>query len=229
VDARAETVIVFTGGDPVDPAMAVDVPRDGLVVAADSGLDHARRLGWPVDLVVGDLDSVSADALEGARRDGASIEVSPVAKDVTDLELALEAAVTHRPRRIVVVGGHGGRVDHFLANAAALTSESLAGVEVEAHTGAATLYVIRAERHLRGEVGEIVSLLPVHGPAIGVTTTGLLYPLRGETLEAASGRGVSNQFVESEAVVSLTGGVLLAVRPHVLGPPLSLPSPEEPS
>jgi thiamine pyrophosphokinase len=229
VDARAETVIVFTGGDPVDLAMTTAVPRTGFVIAADSGLDHARRLGWPVDLVVGDLDSVSADALERARHEGAAIEVSPVAKDVTDLELALAAAVTRRPRRVVVVGGHGGRVDHFLANAAALTADALADVEVEAHTGAATLYVIRDERRLRGELGEIVSLLPVHGPAVGVTTAGLLYPLRDETLVAASGRGVSNQFVQPEAVVSLTGGVLLAVRPHVLGPPLASSALEEPS
>ena len=45
-----------------------------------------------------------------------------------------------------------------------------------------------------GEPGELVSLLAVNGPAEGVTTEGLAYPLRGETLEPGSTRGVSNVF-----------------------------------
>ena len=42
--------------------------------------------------------------------------------------------------------------------------------------------MIRGARTLAGTPGDIVSLLPVHGPAEGVTTSGLEYPLRGETL-----------------------------------------------
>ncbi len=47
----------------------------------------------------------------------------------------------------------------------------------------------------------------------GVTTEGLAYPLRGETLEAGSSRGVSNVFVEETARISVERGVLLAIRP----------------
>ena len=50
---------------------------------------------------------------------------------------------------------------------------------------------------LEGEPGELVTLVAVNGPAEGVTTEGLAYPLRGETLEPGSSRGVSNVF-ESE-------------------------------
>ena len=59
----------------------------------------------------------------------------------------------------------------------------------------------------------VISLFAVHGPAAGVVTEGLVYPLRGETLEPGSTRGISNVFAETEAHVRLEHGVLLAVRP----------------
>ena len=54
---------------------------------------------------------------------------------------------------------------------------------------------------------------PLHGPADGIRTEGLAYPLDGETLEPGSTRGVSNVFVGETAYVSVKRGVLLAVFP----------------
>jgi thiamine pyrophosphokinase len=53
----------------------------------------------------------------------------------------------------------------------------------------------------------------VNGPAEGVHTEGLAYPLANETLEPGSSRGVSNLFAEKRARVTLKRGVLLAIRP----------------
>ena len=55
--------------------------------------------------------------------------------------------------------------------------------------------------------------MPVHGAAIGVTTSGLRFPLDGETLLPGSSRGVSNRVTAPRATVDLTDGVLLVVRP----------------
>ena len=41
------------------------------------------------------------------------------------------------------------------------------------------------------------------GPAAGIVTEGLVYPLRGEVLEPGSSRGISNVFTGSEERVSL--------------------------
>jgi thiamine pyrophosphokinase len=72
---------------------------------------------------------------------------------------------------------------------------------------------VRGERVLEGRPGELLSLLPLHGPAEGVVTEGLSYPLRRETLAPGSGRGVSNAFAAPRARIALERGVLLAVRP----------------
>lgn len=207
------TVLLFTGGDPVDPSVALRLPEHALVIAADSGLAQAVALGRHVDLAVGDFDSVDPVALRAAIDAGTVIERHPTAKAETDLELGLVAAATRGARRIVVVGGHGGRVDHFLGGALLLASDRFAEIAISAHVGAARVHVVRDEVTLEGDVGSLVSLLAVGGDAEGVWTDGLEYKLCGEQLRAGSTRGVSNVLVAPVATVTLASGVLLAVQP----------------
>jgi thiamine pyrophosphokinase len=222
----AGAVVVVTGGDPVDRAVLADLPAGAPVVAADSGLDEAHRLGLRVHTAVGDFDSASPGALERAAAEGALVDHHPEAKDATDLELALQAACRLEPERLIVLGGHGGRLDHLLANALALAAPALADVEVVAHMGRARVAVVRPGRRtvLEGQPGDLVTLLPAHGPARGVRTDGLLYPLHQEDLRPGSTRGVSNELARPRATVELRAGVLLAVQPgergtHLLHPP----------
>ena len=207
------TVVVFTGGDPMRTEVAQLLPDDAYVIAADSGLHTALALDRSVDVVIGDFDSVTAEALAAATTAGATIERHPVAKDQTDLELALDRALELTPARIVVVGGHGGRLDHFLANALLLASERYAAVAVQAYMGDGVVYVVRDAVDLRGREGDPLTLLPAHGSAHDVVTEGLRFPLRGETLHPGSTRGVSNEFVSTHASVRVGDGVLLAVAP----------------
>lgn len=205
------TAVVISGGDPVHLDQIEDVPADAYVIAADSGLDHARRLNLAVDLIVGDLDSVSARAL--ADSEGIPIEQYPTDKNYTDLELALDAAVRLDAERIVVLGGHGGRLDHFFGNAAVLTAPSLANRNIEWLAGHAHVYVVRRWTQLHGSVGATVSLLAVGGPATGIVTQGLRWPLANEVLEPWESRGLSNQFSSPIAIINLESGTLLAVIP----------------
>jgi thiamine pyrophosphokinase len=208
------TVVVFTGGDPFRGDIARLVPDGAFVVAADSGLHAVLANGLHVDHVIGDFDSVSADALATAAATGALVERHPPAKEATDLELALDRAAAMNPEAIVVIGGHGGRLDHFLANALLLGHDRYQHTRVSGHMGDADVFVVREHISLRGTAGDVVTLLPLHGEAVGVTTTGLRYPLRGETLDSGTTRGVSNEFVEPDASVQLDSGVLLVITPR---------------
>jgi thiamine pyrophosphokinase len=207
-----DTVLVVAGG-PANRPPTLEIPSGAPVVAADSGVDRALALGLRVDIAVGDFDSVSADGLEVVRSAGARIERHPPEKDATDLELALDAALSLGPRRILVLGSDAGRLDHLLSTFLLLGSTGFGSCELDAALGATVAHVIRSERRFTGVAGELVSLFALHGPAKGVTTEGLSYPLRGETLEPGSSRGVSNVFAAPEAHITLEQGVLLAVRP----------------
>lgn len=209
----SRTIVVVAAG-PVEPAARAWLPEGACVVAADGGVDAARALGLAVDVAVGDFDSVTGAGLAAVEGAGARLQRHPAAKDATDLELALETALELGAARIFVVGAAGGRLDHLLSTLLLFGHRRWEAVELDALLGSARAHVIRSDRSLEGEPGELVSLLPLHGRAEGVVTKGLRYPLRGETLYPGSTRGVSNELLGTEAQVSLTDGVLLAILPH---------------
>jgi thiamine pyrophosphokinase len=198
-----KTVVVLAGGPGAPAGLAL--PAGAVVIAADGGAELAPA----VDLLVGDLDSVREETVARARR----VERHPREKDATDLELALTAALRERPERILVVGGDAGRLDHLLGSLLLLGADAWAGVQLDARLGPAAAHVVRGERTLAGEPGELISLFALHGRAEGVVTEGLAYPLRGETLEPGSSRGSSNEFVERVARIAVARGVILALRP----------------
>jgi len=209
-------VLVLAGGDPPHPDLVV--PAHDLVVAADSGAHQAGRLGVAVDVLVGDLDSIDPAVRAHLEASGTRVEAHHPDKDATDIELALQVALHAAPAAVTVVGGHGGRLDHALATVAALAAIAAPGLRVEAWMGGARVQLAVDAVEVAGRVGELVSLLPQGGPATGVTTAGLRWPLAGATLAPGSTWAMSNEVAASPASVSLTGGVLAVVRPHALDP-----------
>lgn len=199
--------------DHGEHAVVDGLPSPHRVVCADSGVSLAMALGLDIDLVVGDLDSVPADDLRRAVDDGAEVHRHPPEKDHTDLELALQVAAEDADL-IIVVGGAAGRLDHALANVAALASDALAAVEVRARLGPNDVHVVRGEAELELPVGATVTLLPSGGPARGITTSGLRYALEDGALSAWSARGVSNVVEQSPVHLQVRDGCVLVVHPH---------------
>jgi thiamine pyrophosphokinase len=207
-------VVVVAGGVESPHRKTSHAVRTGMpVIAADGGLERARELGLQVTIAVGDFDSASPETVSAAEASGTRVERHPAAKDATDLELALDRALELRPERIVVLAVVGDRLDHLFSTFQLLASPRYAAVELDADISLAQVHVIRRERTLSGRPGEVLSLFAVHGPAEGVRTEGLAYPLDGETLEPGSSRGVSNVFVQETARIRVERGALLAVRP----------------
>lgn len=213
---RTDAVVIVAGG-PRDGAQFVP-PRigpDWPVVAADSGADLAAEVGLSPTLVVGDLDSISPGALRDAERAGVAIERARSDKDQTDLELAIAASRRNVGlRELVVLGGGGGRLDHLLANLAVLCGPATEGLEVEAWLGATRVVVVRRQVKVEVVAGATVSLLAWHGDAVGVTTSGLRWPLNDAVLGAGHALGTSNEATDPCVAVTLRSGVVsLVVEP----------------
>ena len=209
-----DTVVIFAGGDSLDEVAASSLPPGEVVIAADSGLDEAFRLGFSVDLLVGDLDSVTRESADRAARGKTRVVAHPRNKDQTDLELAMEEGASLRPSRLVIAGGGGGRSDHLFANLYLLAGNRFSAFEITWVTNRALLHVVRKEVEIRGAPGDVVSLLAHGGDASGVETEGLRWPLNDEVLAAGSTRGVSNRLADTTAKVRIRSGVLLVIVPQ---------------
>lgn len=205
-----ETILIFAGGDSPTTGLAEELPDADLVVAADSGYDVAVSEGFAVDVLIGDMDSISAEVIPGH----VIVERHPIDKDATDLELALQRVLEERPARIVIVGGAGGRFDHELAAAALLAADRWSAIEeIDWVTDRGWSYVVRGRRIIHGDVGATISLIPMGGSALGVTTKGLKWNLAGATLDSGTTHGVSNEFIGPVADIRVNQGRLLAVIP----------------
>lgn len=212
--------LIFANGDlnsgPMVEQALAEAGADSLVIAADGGARHVLALALPPKAVIGDMDSVTPEQLTRCEAAGATVLRYPPAKDETDLELALVYAAEQGATWMRVVGAMGGRLDQTLANVLLMTLPALKGVDVRLVAGRQSAVVLAAGRHdLSGVVGDTLSLIPLGGAARGVTTTGLEYPLRDETLSFGPARGISNVFAVETAQVRLDSGMLLAV--HTLG------------
>ena len=205
-------VVIFANGVLERPdLMAALVNADDYLIAADGGLRHMRALGIVPDVIVGDLDSVSADDLDWLDVQGVEILKFPVDKDFTDLELAIRTARERGFTEIMLAAGLGGRMDQTQANIALLLLPELAECRIYLDDGLTEIRMILDSLLIKGKAGDTVSLLPLCEPAEGVLTRQLKYPLDVETLNPGQTRGISNVMLADRAQVELEKGRLLCI------------------
>lgn len=214
----AETpALIFIGGDAPHPRIIDVLPRDAFVIAADSGWEHAINSGFTPHVLIGDMDSISAEHLQQARDMNVHIIEHHPDKDFTDAELALELAADHHHHSIHLVSGGGDRFDHLLALVHSLAPHA-GNTTLTAHVGSARLHIIQPGHglHFGATPGQTISLIPLGGNAKGVTTTGLKWNLTKDTLRAFASRGISNVAQDSHVSIAVRKGHLAVIIPIVL-------------
>ena len=209
---QPERVILFVNGELPEPqALRAQINDDDLLIAVDGGLAHLEHLGLTPHLVIGDLDSADPELIAKYRALGVETRTFPADKNETDLEIALDAAIVLAPAKIRIAAALGGRVDQTLANIFLLTRDDLAEYDIRLIDGQTEVFLIRDSATISGRAGERVSLLPINGPATGIHTTGLHYPLNNETLYPERTRGVSNRMSAPTATIAIQSGLLLCI------------------
>jgi thiamine pyrophosphokinase len=197
-------------------------PQAGdLVLAADGGANLCLAWGWPVDAVVGDMDSVDAGVRQQLEAQGTPFVVSPVEKDETDLELALRLALDWGATELIIAGALGARIDHTLGNLALLALPSLADIPTCIADGDQTVRLARYQLIIAGQPGDTLSLLPFGGDTHGVSVAGVHWPLHGAHLPLGPSLSISNRMIADRAEISVQDGLLLVVHiatSPVLGP-----------
>lgn len=207
------TLLVAGGGWQPGPLEQQAVDRAAYRIGIDSGAGRLLGLGiWP-DLAVGDFDSLPAIGLRALERHGVPLERVDPHKDETDGELGLRAAARFGVRDVVLLGWVAGeRPDQAQAGLGLLADPAWHALDLTVIGQGWAGHVLRgpARLELACVRGAAVSLVPVAGPARGIRTAGLEYPLDGEDLPAWAVRGVSNVMTAERATVTLEDGVLLA-------------------
>ena len=209
--------IIIANGELRDAEEARSLVRTGdLVIAADGGGYHCRKLGITPDILIGDFDSIAPKELDAWAHQGVQIIRHPARKNYTDLELALRHACDQGADEILVLAALGLRWDHTLANLLLPVSSELQGCTITLLDGKQEIRLLKGGETLnvRGNPGDTLSLIPLNGDVQGVSTDKLEYPLKSETLHFGSTRGVSNVLIQNSATVKLEQGWLVCILIH---------------
>jgi thiamine pyrophosphokinase len=208
-DLRA--VIIANGIAPDEATVRRWLRPGDCLICADGGARTALALGLRPGVVIGDLDSLDEAQQAQLEAMGCRLVVYPIAKDWTDLELALKLAVEQGATEIIILGALGGRIDQELANILLLLLPELERVPARIVDERQEMFVARSQATIVGQAGDVVSLIPVGGDVTGIVTEGLLYLLCDEPLLAGPARGISNEMTGELARVTLKRGALLIV------------------
>jgi len=204
--------VIFANGDLQDRELARSALQPGdCIIAADGGGRHCLTLGVKPAVVIGDFDSLTQEELQQFKEQGAEIVGHPARKNETDLELALLYAVERGAGEILVLGALGSRLDMSLSNFLLTAHEQLRHHKISFLAGKQRIYPIYSQAWVEGQPGDVVSLLPIGGDVSGVTTKGLEYPLKDETLGFGTTRGISNVLLGNAVTVTIRAGILLCI------------------
>lgn len=175
---------------------------DDFIICADGGYNHAKEMNVTPDVLLGDFDSA-----QGFSEIEDRIEY-PARKDYTDGELAVMYAAEHGYDDILLLGMSGDRFDHTLTDIF-LLMKCKNGVLIDDNN---EIYLLRDRLSLKGQKGQTISIIPVNGDAVGLSTKGLEYPLCNETLHFGEGRGVSNVMTEDKCEITIQSGTALVIK-----------------
>lgn len=201
---HVEKIAVIANGVIEDyDSMIPDIKGYDLYVAIDGGLNHCAALGITPLFLIGDMDSVDPEIQKTFphiheikfHRD----------KDATDLELGIDFLMKKNPKSITIFAGFGERVDHSLATIMLLTRYR---GKLFLETKTEILGVIDKTLELTTQMGQTFSLIPLNGPAKGITTDGLKWELSNAQLDK-NFIGISNEALSQSILVSVKSGDLL--------------------
>ena len=143
----------------------------------------------------------------------------PADKNETDLELAIQHALTLNPQEVIIIGALGGRLDQTLGNIALISNLQPSTCNLKLNDGLEEVFFCHNHAEVNGAAGDIVSLIPWQGEVTGILTQGLKWVLQNETLYPHKTRGISNEMTGDTATIKIKSGLLLVVhrRETVIG------------
>jgi thiamine pyrophosphokinase len=208
--------LIVSGGTVDDELVCQEIKNGGyeMVIAADSGMEVLYRHHLTPDIIVGDFDSVSKEALSFFKDvDRIEFEALNPIKDDTDTEYALRDAISRGVHSVTILGATGSRIDHMLGNICLLGMGLVNDVNVTILDTHNRIRMIDSPITIckKEQYGTAVSLIPYSDEVTGVTLTGFKYNLSEYNMKGFNTLGISNEIVEDEATIDLKSGYLLVI------------------
>lgn len=182
---------------------------EGLIIAADRGLDHCLKAGIMPKYAVGDFDSARMAVPKGVTQ-----IVAPAEKNDTDTAIAVNLGIKQGCEEFRLFCALGGRFDHSFACLQTLFGLRKAGKFGALYgDGCKAMFAIDETLKINVFLGYL-SVFAFEGTP-RVSISGAKYCLEDFVLRNTYPIGISNEILGSSAEISVEGGAVLIIKQNV--------------
>ncbi|SFG54319.1 thiamine diphosphokinase [Oribacterium sp. WCC10] len=213
-------------------------PQEGdYVIAADGGYENLKQCGIVPDLLVGDFDSMHIDGVKGTtgpvkdldiyadaekaeyihhltkmKHEGVETRVIDPVKNDPDMMACVRIGLEMGYSDFRIIGGTGKRMDHSIANLQILGFLAEHGCQGYMYNEKQVVTAIK-NRTVRfsSSMKGYFSAMSLTDYSYGVTEKGFKYIVNDVTMNNHTPTGLSNEFVGTEAEISVKDGILLLI------------------
>ena len=201
-----DAVLCLNGGLP-DKEYWEQLPADMIIAAADGAAARMEKMGVTPRYIIGDMDSLAKKKVYWENQHG--VEVHPrYDQNSTDFEKSLDFLAEIGFSKILILGMHGGEIDHSLNNWSILARYGKR-MNITAHDNEKSATPIYESLLYDSTPNELISLIPQ--PHCNISTTGLQWNLCGEELSFGYREGARNRATGREVSIKIHSGSLLFV------------------
>ncbi len=201
-DTAFDAVICLNGDLP--ETAVFEALADRPLIAADGAANLLIDAGIGPEFVVGDLDSITESTMK--RLHGVAELVPEPDQDTTDFEKSIRFAESQLWKNLLVLGMHGGDLEHTLNNWSVLMRYAQ-GLQLTAYDRGRYAIPVFESFSYDATENELLSLIPQ--PLATLSTTGLVWNLENESLQMGTREGARNRAAESTVHVEVHAGSLL--------------------
>ena len=201
-------IALYAGGDLDVLETDFDV-----FVGVDAGSLFLLQHQLPLDMAIGDFDSVSPADFQQIEQAAKELIQAPAEKDDSDLELALKTVFERYPQaQTRVFGALGGRIDHLLSNLFLASEPDLAPFMEQIELVGANNHILfrPAGQHRLSPIEGMtyISFMPADGSHL--TIKNAKYPLREENFFFKKCYS-SNEFLDGDIQIALDTGYVVII------------------
>ena len=178
------------------------------LICADGGANSALKLGIIPDYIIGDLDSVSNEALDSFKSHSKVIKIKR--QNDTDVEKCLKFAIKSGCKKVVLMGATGNRLDHTFCNLGIIL-KFFHKIKIILIAEDSVLIPYSGDVELKTVPGETISVYGIDSKT-KITSSGLKYPLKNISLPFGKKESTSNVAEKEIVQLKIKGGIIFVIR-----------------
>lgn len=207
---KLKKCIILANGKPPKKNVLTFFQKKGYskLICADGGANSALNLKLVPDVIIGDLDSISSEALK---------EYSSVSKIIrlkrqndTDVEKCLKYAIRNKYKKALLVGATGNRLDHTFCNLG-IVLKFFSQIKISLIAEDSFLKAYSGNDELKTFPGETISLYGI-SPKTKISSEGLKYELKNVALTFGIRESTSNIAKKNLIKLKIANGVVFVIR-----------------